>query len=289
MDLVVQSAKLAVETCDAFKVAMLAEPPLRHERAARLRGVDDDAFSRRVAGALAAYWRCDANFVRPGLRTGDFRVLVMDMDSTAITIECIDELARMAGQGEAVAAITAAAMRGEIADYAESLRRRVALLAGAPAALLQRVAVERLRYSDGVRRLLQEARRLGWSTLLVSGGFTYFAEQVGRELGFDAVRANDLVVHEGSLSGEVTGPREYDGRILDAAGKARMLQQLCGHAGCGTDRALAIGDGANDLQMMAAAGLSIAYRAKPLVRQHATCSLEHTPLDGVLELFEDCW
>jgi phosphoserine phosphatase len=180
-------------------------------------------------------------------------------------------------------------MRGEIADFPESLRRRVALLAGAGEGLIERVAAERLRLSPGAAALLAGARANGWKTLLVSGGFTAFADPVRRDLGMDASWANELVVRDGHLTGEVLGPAQNDGRIVDGAGKARGLRQLCAAQGCTARQAIAVGDGANDLEMMGAAGMSVAYRAKPVVRERATYALDHTGLDGILNLFADGW
>jgi phosphoserine phosphatase len=289
VDLVIQSTALSTEAFEAFRVALLGPRHRRHADAARFYDIPADAQNRRIAQALAAFWRCDATLVQSGLRTSDMRLLVMDMDSTAIAVEGIDELAALAGQGPAVAAITEAAMRGEIADYADSLRRRVGLLAGTEFALAERLRDGGLPPTPGARELLAEARRLGWSTLLVSGGFSVFAEAVARELGFDASCANELLVRDGRLTGEVVGPPANDGAILDAAGKAHMLQRTCARLGCTPARAIAVGDGANDLEMMALSGLSVAYRAKPVVRRRAGCALDHARLDGLLELFADRW
>jgi len=165
----------------------------------------------------------------------------------------------------------------------------VALLADADATLIERVRTERLRHSAGARALVGAARARGWTTLLVSGGFTVFADPVGQELGFDAVCANRLDIRDGRLAGTVSGPPENDGAIVDADGKARALRRVCAALRCPTAAAIAIGDGANDLAMMAQAGFSVAYRAKPRVRQSADTALDYAPLDGVLELFSDAW
>lgn len=289
MDLVIQAENLAADAAEAFATACLARRHVRRGKAVRLYGVRDDADNRAIVAALAAYWKCDAAFVDAKLRLADYRVLVSDMDSTLITIECIDELARLAGRGAEVSAITEAAMRGEIADFAESLRRRVALLAGASVDLIDRVATERLRLSPGAGALLAGARAAGWKTLLVSGGFTVFAEGIREDLAMDASWANVLVERNGRLTGEVLGPSTNDGMIVDAAAKARALRELCATTGCQPRQAIALGDGANDLQMMAAAGMSVAYRAKPAVKERATYAFDHTGLDGMLNLFADGW
>jgi phosphoserine phosphatase len=176
-------------------------------------------------------------------------------------------------------------MRGEIADYRESLRRRVAMLAGVDAALLQRVYDEKLALNDGAERLVATCRAAGLHTLLVTGGFTFFTERMQRRLGFDATRSNELEIIDGRLTGTVTGPGGGD--ILDAESKAQAVRDQCTELACATDRAIVIGDGANDLKMMALAGISVAWRAKPVVREKATFALSHAPLDGVLAWFGD--
>lgn len=283
VDLVIQSFDLPSAAVDAFKVACLAGGVRRKLNSARLTQIQDDADTRKAAAALAAYWRCDAAFVPPNLRLAQFRLLALDMDSTLVELETLDELARLAGKGPEVAAITEAAMRGEIADYKESLRRRVAMLAGTDAARLQQVLDERLHLSPGAEELLRACRAAGLKTLLVTGGFTFFTEPLRQRLGFDFTRANELEVVDGRLTGRVTGPG--GGEIVDADGKAQAVRDACATLGCGTDRAIVIGDGANDLKMLALAGLSVAYRAKPVVARQAMQALNHSPLSGVLEWF----
>jgi phosphoserine phosphatase len=284
-DLVIQGPALGPEVLDTFKVVATPERIRTAGRVARCTAVRDDAETRRAAAGLAAYWKVDAAFVDPAVRLTDFRLLALDMDSTLINIESLDEVAALAGKGEAVAAITEAAMRGEITDYAESLRRRVAMLAGVDAALLERVLHERLRLNDGAERLLRAAQQAGLATLLVTGGFTFFTGRMRERLGFTATRSNALEVIDGRLTGRVTG--DDGGPIVDAAGKAQAVRALCGEIGCGTDRAIVVGDGANDLAMMALAGVSVAYRAKPRVRERAKQALDHAPLDGILNWFCD--
>ncbi|MCX8114646.1 MAG: phosphoserine phosphatase SerB [Burkholderiaceae bacterium] len=283
MDLVVQSSDLPTAAVDAFKVACLAQRVRRKLNSARLVGIKDDADTRKAAAALADYWKCDWAIVPPTLKLADFRLLAIDMDSTLVNIESLDEVAALAGKGAAVAAITEAAMRGEIADYKESLRRRVAMLAGVDASLLERVYAERLELNPGAETLVAACKAAGLKTLLVTGGFTFFTDRLKRRLGFDYTRSNEIEIVGGRFTGRVTGPG--GGEIIDAEGKAQALRDACAELGCATDRAIAIGDGANDLKMMKLAGLSVAYRAKPVVGQQATYALNYTALDGVLNWF----
>jgi phosphoserine phosphatase len=282
-DLVLQGPRLTAEALDTFKVVCSPQRITLGNGHARCTEVPDDAESRRAVQGLADYWQLDAAFVDPTLKLADFRLLAMDMDSTLINIESLDEVAALAGKGHEVAAITEAAMRGEIKDYAASLRQRVALLAGVDATLLQRVLDERLRLNPGAEALVAACRKAGLATLLVTGGFTFFTEKMQQRLGLDHVRANAIGVADGRLTGTVSGPG--GGTIIDAEGKAQAVRDICVLLGCATDRAIAIGDGANDLKMMALAGLSVAYRAKPVVREKATQALNHAPLDGVLNWF----
>jgi phosphoserine phosphatase len=284
MDLVIQSDDLPTDAVDAFRVACLARRVRRRLNSARLLDVQDDADTRKAAAALSAYWKCDAAFVDPAMKLADFRLLALDMDSTLINIESLDEIAAYAGKGKEVAAITEAAMRGEIADYRESLRRRVAMLAGADEALLGRVYEQRLRLNAGAEELLRTCKAAGLKTLLVTGGFTFFTDRMKQRLGFDFTRSNELEVADGRLTGRVTGPG--GGEIIDAEGKAQAVRDACAQIGCPTDRSIVIGDGANDLKMLRLAGLSVAYRAKPVVAQQAAQSLNFSPLDGVLAWFD---
>jgi phosphoserine phosphatase len=204
------------------------------------------------------------------------------MDSTLIGIECIDEIAALAGKGEEVAAITEAAMRGEITDFKDSLRRRLALLAGVPAGVLDRVLTERLTFNPGARELCAALKAAGLKLVLVSGGFTFFTRHVAAELGMDFVRSNELEIEGGALTGRVV--MQDWGDICDGEQKRLMLLQSCAAVGCRPDQAIAVGDGANDLPMMGAAGLSVAYRAKPKVREQARVAINEGGLDRLLEL-----
>lgn len=220
----------------------------------------------------------DCAFVADEHILQNFGLVVMDMDSTLIAIECIDEIADMYGLKPEVSKITASAMRGEI-EFAESLQRRVALLAGLDESALQRVYDERLRLNPGALELLAACKQHGIRTLLVSGGFTFFTSRLKSMTGLDYTQANTLEIIDGKLSGKVLG------NIVDAQGKADSLIQLRKKLGLKEEQVIAIGDGANDLKMMAAAGVNIAYHAKPIVQQQATYALNYSGLDGVINLF----
>jgi len=222
----------------------------------------------------------DMAFVPNSKKLADFGLVVMDMDSTLITIECIDEIADMQGLKPQVAAITEAAMRGEL-DFAESLRRRVALLAGLDESALQRVYDERLKLTAGAERMLAKLQSHGIKTLLVSGGFVYFTERLKQRLGLDYAHANTLEVQDGKLTGKVLGD------IVDAQAKADWLVKTRDALNLGPERVIAMGDGANDLKMMSVAGVGIAFHAKPVVRAQASYALNFVGLDGLLNLYAD--
>lgn len=222
----------------------------------------------------------------PPLKLSDFKLIAFDMDSTLISIECVDEIADVVGKKPEVAAITEAAMRGEISDYKDSLRRRVALLKGVTVADMERVLVERLRINPGAAELIRACKAAGLKVLLVSGGFTYFAYRVRDTLGIDFVRANVLEIASGANCGELTG-RMVDqawGDICDGAEKRRTLLEVASLLGIEPYECIAMGDGANDLPMMGVAGLSVAYHAKPAVREQAMVSIEHGGLDRLLDV-----
>jgi phosphoserine phosphatase len=223
--------------------------------------------------------KLDWAFVEPGRKLSDFGLICFDMDSTLITIECIDELADFAGKKEEVSAVTEAAMRGEI-DYRESLRRRLSLMAGLDARVLSRVYGERLLLSPGTRELLEAAQIAGLRTAILSGGFTYFTERLRIELGFDFATSNELEISGGKLTGKVVGD------IVDASAKAHHLARLADELSLKKEQVIACGDGANDLLMMAEAGLSVAFRAKPATRAKADVAINFGGLDSLLNLFD---
>ena len=216
------------------------------------------------------------------LRLSDFKLIAFDMDSTLINIECIDEIADAAGRKAEVAAITEAAMRGEIADYKASLRQRVALLRGVGVTHMQQVLDQRLRLNPGAAELVRACKTAGLKTLLVSGGFTFFTDAVQAMLGIDWTRSNVLEVQDGLLTGRLLA--QPWGDICDGEEKRRMLLQTCANMGIAPTQAIAMGDGANDLPMMSAAGLSVAYHAKPAVREKAMVAINSGGLDRLLEV-----
>lgn len=275
--LVVQHPALSDAAVAAFAAAVDAPPSLRTPVLARWEAVTLDG--ARV-GALADAQAVDAEIVADDLRLSGFRLAAFDMDSTLITIECVDEIADYAGRKAEVAAITEAAMRGEIADYDESLRRRVALLAGLPESTLERVWEERVRLSPGAEALLAGLKAAGLRTLVVSGGFTFFTERLKRRLGLDVARSNVLEVSDGRLTGRLVGP------IVNAERKRTIVEQMCAQLGCTPAQAIVVGDGANDLKMMSIAGLSVAFHAKPIVRDETTHALNHCGLDAILNFFD---
>jgi phosphoserine phosphatase len=268
---------LEVETPDLKEIAKLCG-------ASQIENIGNNAFrlhGYKLQHGVAEYCakaKLDFAFVRIPRKLSDFGLVAMDMDSTLITIECIDEIADLHGVKPQVAAITASAMRGEI-EYHESLRRRLALLEGMDESALQRVYDERLELSPGAGRMLERLRALGIKTLLVSSGFTYFTERLKERLSLDTTLSNTLAIKNGKLTGKILGA------VVDAQAKAAKLRELRDSLRLKRDQTIAIGDGANDLAMMAEAGLSIAYHAKPVVREKATCCFDHVGLDGLLNLY----
>ncbi len=275
LDLVVQGPRLEEKHLERLKTLSGADQvEQRSPRVARLRGVR----SREGIAAYCTEAHLDHAFVESGRRLADFRLFALDMDSSLITIECIDELADFCGIKREVAAITQSAMRGEI-DFPESLRRRVALLSGLEETALERVYQERLRLSPGAEELLAALKRHHICTLLVSGGFAFFTERLKARLGLDHTLANTLEVVDGKLTGRVLGA------IVEGKAKAARFRGLLAELGSPAEHSIALGDGANDLPMMAEAGISIAYHAKPAVREKATYALDYSGLDGLLAIF----
>ena len=222
------------------------------------------------------------NIATPDLKLSDFRLIAFDMDSTLINIECVDEIANAAGRKAEVAAITEAAMRGEIADYKESLRQRVALLKGVSVTSMEEVYRERLKLNPGAAELVHACKKAGLATLLVSGGFTFFTDRIRDELGIDYTRSNVLGIENGLLTGKMVD--QPWGDICDGEEKLKMLLETCALLDINPLQAIAMGDGANDLPMMGAVGLSVAYHAKPKVREQAMVAINSGGLNRLLEV-----
>nr|WP_174862698.1 phosphoserine phosphatase SerB [Comamonas jiangduensis] len=217
-------------------------------------------------------------------KLSDYKLMAFDMDSTLITIECIDEIADVTGKKAEVAAITEATMRGEITDFKDSLRQRVGKLVGVTEADMARVLAERLRLTPGAEKLVKTAQAAGLKVLLVSGGFTYFAEHVRGLLGIDFVRANVLEMQDGVVTGGLI--EQTWGDICDGAEKRRTLLEVASLRGIAPSQCMAVGDGSNDIPMMQAAGLSVAYHAKPRVRAEANICINEGGLDRLLEILQ---
>ena len=228
----------------------------------------------------AALHACDLIFPQPHFDFQQVKMIAFDMDSTLINIECIDEIARAVGKMDQVSAITEAAMRGEIKEFSKSLIDRVALLAGTPESVLEDVYQNRLRLNPGAFELLTSVKSLGWHTVLVSGGFTYFANRLKNHLNMDFAQSNTLEIEMGYLTGKVIG------HIVDGQAKAQIVSNQALEHGIRPDQVIVMGDGSNDLPMMAYAGLSIGYRAKPIVKEKADGAFDHVGLDAILDLLK---
>ena len=276
MNLVVQGPALAENDLEAL--ALLVKPAQVQPVAPRAYRLTR-AMRNEGVMALCEARRIDHAWMPEGRRFADLRLLAMDMDSTLITIECIDELGDFAGKKAEIAAVTAQAMRGEI-EYRESLRRRVAALKDLDESALARIYDERLRLTPGAEALIQACKQHGVQLLLVSGGFTFFTERLKARLALDHTISNVLEVKSGKLTGALLG------EIVDADAKAAKFREVLGQLNATREQSVAIGDGANDLKMMKEAGLSVAFRAKPVVRAQASCALNWSGLDAVRNLFE---
>lgn len=272
MHLVIQGAdietgdlKALAKLSGATAIVRLADTAFRLDNAQPAAGIAE----------LCAGAKLDCGFVPEGRRLADFRLLVMDMDSTLVTMETIDELADMVNLKAEVAAITARAMRGEI-EYDQSLRERLALLKGLDASALQRVYDERLKFSPGAERMLEKVRAAGIKTLLVSGGFTYMTDRLKPRIRLDYTHSNQLEVVDGKLTGAVIGG------IVNADVKRETLLKVAAELGASRGQIAGVGDGANDLKFLAECGVSFAYHAKPVVREQTTYAINHAGLDAML-------
>ncbi|SFB72374.1 phosphoserine phosphatase SerB [Collimonas sp. OK412] len=283
MNLILQSLSAERSTSSAIdRIANLAgvaaaDISSAGRHAWRCDGVDYSDSLKTLIDAACYGARIDCAWLPAAPKLDDFKLLAMDMDSTLITIECIDEIADMQGLKPQVSAITEAAMRGEL-EFNESLTRRVALLKGLDASALQRVLDERLQLSPGAETMLAAVKAAGLKTLLVSGGFTFFTDHMKAALGLDYSHSNVLEIVDGKLTGKVLGG------IVNAEEKKSTVERVCAELGIAPSQAIVMGDGANDLAMMKIAGLSVAFRAKPVVRAQASVALNFVGLDGILPI-----
>lgn len=276
MDLIIQG--LEIETSDLRELAKLS-------CASCIERITGSAF--RLVGAsqqdgIPLYChdaKLDYAFVEQSVKLADFRLVVMDMDSTLVDIESIDEIADMHGVKAQVAEITTKAMCGEI-NFSESLKRRVALLHGLDYSMLLKVYDERLKLNPGAEKMLKQVKTVGIKTMLISGGFTFFTDKLKERFELDYAAANTLEIVNGKLTGRLVG------EIIGARGKAEALKGVQDELGLRQDQLIAIGDGANDMQMLAEAGVSIAYHAKPIVQKNAKYIIDYVGLDGVINLFK---
>jgi len=276
MNLIIQG--LDIQNSDLRAIAKLAD-------ASQIERITGEAFRLLDAQPhpdISGYCdeaELDHSFVQPGIKLTDFALVAMDMDSTLIAIESIDEIADIHNVKPQVSEITQATMRGEI-NFAESLTRRTALLSGLAQDALQKVYDERLQLNPGAEKMLKKLQALGIKTMVISGGFTFFTERIKARLGLDYAFANTLDIQNGKLTGQVLG------NIIGASGKGVVLKQVREALGLRKEQVIAIGDGANDLKMLAEAGIGIAFHAKPVLREKATFSINHVGLDGIINLFE---
>ena len=281
VDLVLQHANINYDIMPPFN-GMVGEPPRAiSTNYARWHGIEaNEEITVEKVRALALEMGVDVGLAPSARKLSDFKLIAFDMDSTLITIECLDEIADFCGKKAEVAAITEAAMRGEIKDYAESLRRRVKFLAGLPESVLAEVYEQRLQLTPGAEILIQACKAADLKILLVSGGFSYFTNRLKEQLGLDFVRSNQLEIIRGKLTGEVLG------EVVDAEVKRRTVLELCTQLGCEPSQAIACGDGSNDLKMMAAVGISIAFKAKPIVQEQASYAINHNGLEAAIRFIE---
>lgn len=277
-DLVVYGGPVPTYLIEAIQSALKpTEVKPQAMQAVRFNGIAANALPESIRQSLHNE-QLDWGVVPAGRTLKDFKLVVFDMDSTLINIECIDELADFAGRKAEVSEITEAAMRGEL-DYRESLQKRVAILEGLNAKVLARVFSERLLLNPGARELLDALQTANIHTALLSGGFTYFTERLRIELGLDFATSNELEIVSGKLTGKVVGS------IVDAQAKADTLLSLCKEFSLSQDEVMAVGDGANDLLMMGEAGTSVAYHAKPATQAKATHAINYGGLDSILTLY----
>jgi phosphoserine phosphatase len=276
MDLIIQG--IEIETSDLRELAKLSGAS-QIERINRNAFRLIDASRQDCISELCLEAELDFAFVDEHKNLNHFRLMAMDMDSTLVGIETIDEIADIHGIRKQVAEITEKTMYGEV-DFSEGLIQRVALFKGLDHSVFQRVYDERLMFNPGAEKMLKQMKIAGIKTMLISGGFTFFTDRLKDRLGLDYTFANTLEIVNGKLTGRLVG------EVFGAKGKGQVLNKICNELGFKKENLIAIGDGANDLPMFAEAGVSIAYHAKPIVQENATYSINHVGLDGVINILQ---
>lgn len=283
LDLVLQTQIGHEETLEHFLSMIGKKGKITEPCAVRLRRVDREEFNQKWQ-AKARALKIDANWIEPGLKLKQFKLFATDMDSTFLNLETLDEMAAFAGKGEEVAKITELAMQGKIHNYAESLTARVKLLAGADASIVDRLIRSYIKPNPGAEKLVSALRKAGIPMLLVSGGFSCVTNVVKERYGFTHVISNELEIVDGKLTGRVTGP--FGTPIIDGRGKISYISAYALQHGIELSELITMGDGSNDIPMLEAAGLSVAWHAKPKVRPHAKQAFDFAPLSGLLALFD---
>lgn len=283
LDLVLQTQIGHEETLGKFLKLIGRKGKIVEPCAVRLRGIKQEEFEKRYKEKARAL-KIDVCWVQPGLKLNQFKLFATDMDSTFLDLETLDEMASYVGKGEEVARITNLAMQGIIKNYAESLTARVKLMAGSDASIIDRLIRSHIKPNPGAEKLIAALKKAGIPTLLVSGGFTCVTNVVKERYGFTQVISNELEIVDGKLTGRVTGP--FGTPIIDGRGKISYVSAYALMHGIELSELITMGDGSNDIPMLEAAGLSIAWHAKPKVRPHAKQALDFAPLSGLLALFQ---
>ncbi len=284
LDLILQTKNGREEILEKFLKHMGRRGTIKPPCYVRLRGMNREEYEAKWVKKASAL-QIDSCWIEPGLKLSNFKLFATDMDSTFLNLETLDEMATFIGKGDEVSRITELAMQGHIRNYAESLTARVKLMAGADASIIDRLTKFHIKPNPGANTLLAALRKANIPTLLVSGGFSCVTNVVKERFGFTHVISNELEIVDGKLTGRVTGP--YGTPIIDGRGKISYVSAYALQNGIELSELITMGDGSNDIPMLEAAGMSVAWHAKPKVRPHAKQAFDFAALSGLLALFED--